>query len=170
MPDAAPSKTQRKQEMHALQALGERLAALNDEQLATVDLPEPLRAAVVEARRIRSREAHRRQLQYIGRLMRAVDPAPIRAQLEAWDGQSRAATAAQHRAERWRTRLLDDDVALTDFAREHPRADLQRLRACVREARKERVAGKDPRHFRELFRLIRAAADTRGAPAGTPPI
>lgn len=170
MPDAAPSKTQRKQEMHALQALGERLVALNDAQLATVDLPEPLRGAVVEARRIRSREAHRRQLQYIGRLMRAVDPAPIRAQLEAWDGQSRAATAAQHRAERWRTRLLDDDAALTDFAREHPRADLQRLRACVREARKERVAGKDPRHFRELFRLIRAAADPRAAPAGTPPI
>jgi ribosome-associated protein len=113
---------------------------------------------VADAQRIRSREALRRQLQYVGRLMREVDPAPIRAQLEAWDGRSRAATAAHHQAERWRERLLGDDAALTEFARTHPRADLQRLRACVREARKERLAGREPRHFRELFRLIRAAA------------
>jgi ribosome-associated protein len=159
MTDDAPSKTQRKQEMHALQALGERLAALNAAQLASLDLPERLREAIADAQAIRSREAHRRQLQYIGRLMREVDPAPIRAQLEVWDGRSAAATAAHHRAERWRVRLLEDDAALTEFAREHPGADLQRLRACVREARRERLAGRDPRHFRELFRLIRAAAE-----------
>jgi ribosome-associated protein len=158
MRDDAPSKTQRKLEMQALQALGERLVALTAAQLAAIDLPEPLREAVAEAQRIRSREAHRRQLQYIGRLMREVDPAPIRARLEVWDGSSRAATAAHHQAERWRERLLGDDAALTEFARTHPRADLQRLRACVREARKERLAGREPRHFRELFRLIRAAA------------
>jgi ribosome-associated protein len=158
MHEDAPSKTQRKREMHALQALGARLAALNTAQLASIELPEGLREAIVEAQRIRSREARRRQLQYIGRLMREIDPAPIRAQLEVWDGRSRSATAAHHRAERWRERLLDDDAALTEFAREHPRADLQRLRACVREARKERVAGRDPRNFRVLFRLIRAAA------------
>jgi len=158
MHEDAPSKTQRKQEMHALQALGQRLVALNAAQLASVELPERLREAIAEAQRIRSREAHRRQLQYIGRLMREVDPAPIRAQLEVWDGRSRAATAAHHRAERWRERLLGDDAAFTEFAREHPRIDLQQLRACVREARKERLAGRDLRHFRELFRLIREAA------------
>jgi ribosome-associated protein len=165
MQDDAPSKTQRKQEMHALQALGQRLVALNAAQLAAVELPERLREAIAEAQRIRSREGHRRQLQYIGRLMREVDPAPIRAQLEVWDGRSRAATAAQHRAERWRERLLGDDAALTEFARAHPRTDLQQLRACVREARKERLAGGDLRHFRALFRLIRAAAasDASGA-------
>jgi ribosome-associated protein len=166
MHDDAPSKTQRKREMHALQALGKRLAALNGEQLAALALPDPLREAIAEAKRINSREAHRRQLQYIGRLMREVDPAPIRARLEVWDGQSREATAAHHRIERWRERLLADDAAFTEFAREHPRADLQRLRACVREARKERLASREPRHFRELFRLLReAAADDASAPS-----
>ncbi len=157
MTDERPSKTQRKKDVAALQALGERLVELSAAQLATVPLPEGLRAAVLEAQRIRSREGRRRQLQYIGRLMREADPAPIRARLAAWDGQSRAATAAHHRVERWRLRLLDDDAALTEFAREHPREDLQRLRACVREARKERTAGGEPRHFRALFRLIREA-------------
>jgi ribosome-associated protein len=163
MQDERPSKTERKREVRALQALGERLVALSAEQLAAVPLPEALREAVLEAKRIRSREGHRRQLQYIGKLMREVDPEPIRAQFERWDGQSREATAAHHRIERWRLRLLDDDGAFTEFAREHPQADLQRLRACVREARKERLAGAEPRHFRDLFRLIREAEPGTGA-------
>jgi ribosome-associated protein len=167
MPDERPSKTQRKKEVQALQALGERLVELGAEQLAAVPLPDDLREAVLEARRIRSREGRRRQLQYIGKLMRETDPEPIRARFAAWDGQSREATAAHHRIERWRLRLLDDDGALTEFAREHPGADLQRLRACVREARKERLAGGEPRHFRDLFRLIRAAEPSDGA---TPPL
>jgi ribosome-associated protein len=160
-----PSKTERKQTMHELQALGERLVALNDERLASLELPEQLREAVLEARRIRSREGRRRQLQYLGKLMRGIDPAPIRARFEAWDGQSTAATAAHHRAERWRERLLDDEASLTEFARECPGADLQRLRACVREARKDRLAGKPSRHYRELFRLVKAALE---APAYNP--
>jgi ribosome-associated protein len=157
MQDERPSKTQRKQEVEALQRLGGRLVGLNTEQLAAVPMPDELRDAVREAQRIRSREGRRRQLQYIGKLMRQVDPAPIQAVLERWDGQSREATAAHHRIERWRLRLLEDDGALTEFAREHPHADLQRLRTCVREARKERLAGGEPRHFRDLFRLIREA-------------
>jgi ribosome-associated protein len=165
MQDERPSKTERKKEVHALQALGERLVGLNAEQLAAVPLPEELRDAVLEAKRIRSREGRRRQLQYIGKLMRGIDPAPIARELERWDGQSRAATAAHRRIERWRLRLLDDDDALTEFAREHPNVDLQRLRTCVREARKERLAGGEPRHFRDLFRLIREAeAATDGGP------
>lgn len=172
MDQQAPSKTQRKQAMHALQALGERLVALNGEQLAQVDLPEPLREAVAAARRIRTREALRRQLQFIGRLMREVDPEPIRAQLEAWSGHSRAATAAHYRIERWRERLLADDAALTAFAREQPLADLQGLRTSVRAARAEQLAGKPPRHFRALFRLIRDALSTadRGPSDEPPPI
>jgi ribosome-associated protein len=160
-----PSKTQRKQAMQELQALGERLVGLNDERLAAVELPEPLRDAVLEARRIRSREGRRRQLQYIGKLMRSIDPAPIRARFAAWDGQSAAANAAHHRAERWRERLLDDEGSLTEFARECPGADLQQLRACLREARGDRVAGKASRHYRELFRLVKAALE---APAYNP--
>jgi ribosome-associated protein len=163
MQDERPSKTQRKKEVEALQTLGERLVDLNADQLAVVPLPASLRDAVLEAKRIRSREGRRRQLQYIGKLMREIDPAPIARELERWDGQSREATAAHHRVERWRLRLLEDDGALTEFAREHPHADLQRLRTCVREARKERLAGGEPRHFRDLFRLIRDAESATGA-------
>ena len=152
-----PSKTRRKKDMHALQSLGESLVELSAAQLAQVEMPEDLRDAVLEARRISGREGKRRQMQYIGRLMRDVDPAPIRAKLDEWRGQSREATAQLHAIERWRDRLVDDDAALTEFAREHPGADLQALRAAIREARRERGAERPPKHFRELFRLVREA-------------
>jgi ribosome-associated protein len=160
-----PSKTQRKQAMHDLQALGARLVGLNDEQLAAMALDERLREAIREARRIRSHEARRRQLQYVGKLMREVDAEPIRAWFAALDGESAAATAAHHRIERWRERLLGDDAAFTEFARECPGAALQPLRTCVREARKERLAGRPPRHFRELFQLVKAALATHESAA-----
>lgn len=153
--DDKPSKTRRKKDMLALQSLGEALVELSAEQLNAVELPEALRDAVLEARRLNRHEARRRQMQYIGRLMRDVDPAPIRAKLDEYAGHSAAATAALHRAERWRDRLLEDDDALTEFARTYPHAELQVLRTAVREARKERLAGQAPRHYRELFRLIR---------------
>jgi ribosome-associated protein len=162
-PAERPSKTQLKRDMEALQALGRRLVEISDERLASIELPERLREAVLEARRVRSHEARRRQLQYIGKLMREVDPAPIRARFAEWDGRSAAAVAAHHHAERWRERLLDDEAALTEFAHECPAADLQQLRACVRAARRDRVAGRASRHYRELFRLVKAALDT-GAP------
>jgi ribosome-associated protein len=152
-----PSKTQRKRAMHELQALGARLAGLGDEELARFALPEPLRDALREARRVRTREGRRRQLQYVGRLMREVDPVPIRAALAALDGVSAAATAVHHRVERWRDRLLADDAALTEFARECPGADLQALRTCLREARKERGTQRPPRHYRTLFQLVKTA-------------
>src|SRR5687768_13033251 len=106
------SKTQRKREMIELQALGERLTELNDEQLAGLDLPEDLRDAVADSRRITRHEARRRHMQYIGRLMRSIDPEPIRAKLGEWDGQSTEATAALHRLERVRDALIADDAAL----------------------------------------------------------
>jgi ribosome-associated protein len=81
--EGKPSKTQRKKAVHALQDLGESLVELSEEQLAGIELPERLRAAVVEAQRITRFEARRRQLQYIGKLMRSVDSEPIRAALAA---------------------------------------------------------------------------------------
>ncbi len=141
--------------MLALQALGESLVDLTAAQLEKVELPESLRSAVEEARSIRSREGRRRLLQYIGRVMRDIDPAPIRAQLDEWRGQSLAATAELHAVERWRERLVAEEHALTDFAAAYPGADLQALRAAIREARKERATGAPPRHFRVLFRLLR---------------
>jgi len=154
------SKTRRKQDMHALQALGVALVELPDAQLASIQLPDELARAVREARSIASREGRRRQLQYIGRLMRELDPEPIRARIEDLEGSSAAATARHRRTEHWRARLLEDDAALTDFAREHPGADLQSLRTLIRNARREQKEGRSPRAFRELYRALRETAQT----------
>src|SRR5438445_11523799 len=132
-----PSKTERKRAMHELQTLGERLVGLNPEQLAAIALPEDLQDAVEHARRITKHEARRRQLQYIGRLMRAVDPEPIREKLKVWDGVSAEETARVHRIERWRERLLGSDGAIGTLVNAHPGVDTQRLRTLVRNAREE---------------------------------
>jgi ribosome-associated protein len=154
--DEIVSKTRRKREMHELQALGVALVRLAEAQIATLDIPAELREAVLEAKRIRSNEAKRRQMQYIGRLMREVDSAPIRAHLAELEGHSAQANARHRRLEIWRERLLADDEALTAFAAEHPGADLQSVRALIRNARKEAKEGKPPRASRELFRVLKA--------------
>jgi len=156
-----PSKTQRKLAMHGLQALGERLVELNSEQLEAIALPEGLRDAVEAARHITKHEARRRQLQYIGRLMRSIDPEPIREKLKTWDGVSDEGTARLHRIERWRERLIEDDGALAELAGTYPGIDTQRLRALARNAREERSAGRPPRAYRELFQILRELIPTR---------
>jgi ribosome-associated protein len=158
MADEFVSKTKRKQEMHGLQALGAALVSLPESQLRELSLDGPLREAVLEAKRIKSHEARRRQMQYIGRLMREVDAAPIRERLAAIEGHSASASAEHRRLEAWRGRLIADDAALTEFAQAFPGADLQALRALLRNARKELKVGRPPRAQREIFRLIRDAA------------
>jgi len=158
MQDEIPSKTRKKQEMHQLQALGAALVALPEVSLASIALPDVLAQAITEARRITSREGKRRQLQYIGRLMRDLDPEPIRAGLDRIEGRSAAESARHRRLEQLRSRLLEDDEALTEFARENPAADLQVLRALIRNARREQKEGRPPRAFRELFRVLREAS------------
>jgi len=165
MQDEPVSKTQRKKEMHALQALGATLVELAAAQLDELELPEELAAAVREAKRIRSHEGRRRQLQYIGRLMREVDAEPIRAQLDAIAGQSAEAAARHRRLEALRERLLGDDGALTDYVASHAGADLQELRTLIRNARREQQEGRPPRAYRELFRLLKAL-ETRTAAQG----
>jgi ribosome-associated protein len=160
-----PSKTERKRAMHELQTLGERLVGLNPEQLAAIALPEVLHDAVEQAQRITKHEARRRQLQYIGRLMRAVDPEPIREKLRAWDGVSTEETARVHRIERWREKLLEDDGAIGALVSAHPGIDIQRLRTLARNAREERNTGRPPRAYRELFRALRdIIADSQPVP------
>lgn len=141
--------------MLELQALGAALVDLPESRLSQMQLASELFEAVLEAKRITSHEAKRRQLQYIGRLMREVDPEPIRAQLAAIDGGSAQAAAAHRRLEAWRERLLGDDEALTSFAAEYPAADLQKMRSLIRNSRKEQKEGKPPRAYRELFRFIK---------------
>jgi ribosome-associated protein len=140
-----------------LQKLGAALVALAPAQLEGAGLPDDLLAAVRDEQRITSHEARRRQLQYIGKVMRKVDPEPVRALLAAVAGRSAGARAKQMRLEDWRSRLIGDDTALTAFAGAHPGADLQALRTLVRNARKEIAEGKPPRAQRELFRVIREA-------------
>jgi ribosome-associated protein len=164
MQDQIVSKTQRKKEMLELQALGVALVALPESQIEAMGLADNLRQAVLEAKRIRSHEGRRRQLQYIGRVMRAVDPAPIRARLDAITGHSAQAAAQHRRLEAWREQMLADDEALTQFAAEHPGADLQKLRSLIRNTRKEQKEGKPPRAYRELFRSIKECASSNPSP------
>ena len=147
-----PSKTQKKRDMDDLQLLGEALATLSADHLARIDIPDDLRLAVRDAQRFTKHEARRRQMQYIGRLMRATDPVPIQAALDEMRGVSAAANARQNRLERLRARLLEDEQVLGEIATSHPDADLQRLRQLRRNVLKEREQGKPPRAFRELCR------------------
>lgn len=149
------SKTRRKREMHELQQLGAALVALAPAQLEAGALPEALLAAVRDAQRMTHHEAKRRQLQYIGRLMRDIDPEPVRALLAEVAGQSAAARARRRRLEQWRERLIGDDAALTSFVAEFPSADLQSIRNLVRNARRELAESRPPRAQRELFRSLR---------------
>ena len=164
--DERPSKTQLKKQMHDLQALGAELVELNDEQLASVELPERLLDAVHAARRMTKFEARRRQLQYIGKLMRDVDPEPIRSRLDAWKSVSRAHTARLHLLERWRTRLIEDDTAINELMREYPRADAARVRLLVRNAHRERETGQPPKSYRALFQLLNETIAESGAEGG----
>jgi ribosome-associated protein len=163
--DEPISKTRRKREMTELQSLGAALAGLPESQLDQMQLEAKLRQALADAKRITSHEAKRRQIQYIGRLMREVDAEPIRAKLAAVEGRSAQAGAAHRRLEAWRERLLADDGALTVFASEHPRADLQEIRSLIRSARKEQKEGKPPRAYRELFRVLKTI-ETAGSLQG----
>ncbi len=162
-----PSKTAQKKAMHELQALGEALMTLPDARIDAIGLPETLREAVRTAQRTRSFEGRRRQIQYLGKLMRKADAAgdtdAIREAVAAFQLGHAKDALALHEAERWRAELLADDEALTRWSRAHPASDLQQLRSLIRSARKDAVPetpGAAPRHgraYRELFQLVRAA-------------
>lgn len=157
MDDETLSKTRKKAQMHALQKLGTELVDLSKERLASMQLPETLAEAIREAQRITAHEGRRRQMQYIGRLMRDIDPAPIQERLDAWRGQSKTEIARQHGMERLRDKLIANDSALTEFAQKHPGVDLQALRNLIRNARKEAAEGRAPKSYREIFKVIRDA-------------
>lgn len=161
------SKTQRKKAMGELQMLGEELVELSADRFRKIDLPEDLRAAVGNARRMtRHDEARRRQIQYIGKLMRHVEVEPIRAALAEVRGESAGLTAMLHRLERLRTALLADEKVLHEIATLYPSVDLQHLRSLRRAALKEQEQGKPPRSYRAIFQLLKEIGDeTSGVPA-----
>ncbi len=150
------SKTQRKQAMDELQTLGEELVELSSDRVKKIDIPESLRDAVKEAQRMpRHDEAKRRQMQYIGKLMRGVDVEPIRAALALVRGESASETAKLHRIERLRTELLTDEKVLHEIATIYPSIDLQHLRSLRRAALKEQEQNKPPRSYRAIFQLLK---------------
>jgi ribosome-associated protein len=161
-----PSKTSLKKAMQELQELGQALTELSDERLRALPLSETLLEAVLEFQRTRSHEGRRRQLQYIGKLMRNADIEPIReAVASARLGRAREALAL-HEAEHWRDRLLASDNELTSWMDKHPRSDVQQLRNLIRAARKDLAAttddpkavGRKGRAYRELFQFIKATS------------
>jgi len=154
------SRTQRKREALDLQSIGARLVGLEAGALASIPLPDELADAVHACRRIRSHEARRRQLQFIGKLMRRIDTEPVREALARLDGDSAEARYEFHQLERWREKLIDDDDALTEYVASHPHADRQQLRRLITRVRKASDEHQQKSEFRALFRFLRDAEET----------
>ena len=154
--DEAPeSKSQRKRDALALQALADELVRLPASQLDALPLDDALREGVLEARTL-ARGAYRRQLRFIGRLLREGDADPVRSALAALKRAGDTDRARLARLERWRERLMEEgDAAVTELLDAFPGADAQQLRRLVRNARREREAGQPPHSYRRLFRLLR---------------
>ena len=164
-----PSKTQLKAEADEKQALGEALLTLRADLMARLDLPEKLIDAIAQAKKITNFEGKRRQMQFIGKLMRRLETEPISAAIDEQKNGSAQLTLALHLAEQWRDKLIASDDALSDWLNEHPETDAQQLRALVRQARKDakpEKAGEAPRHgksYREIFQLVREALASEAA-------
>ncbi|HEX6734166.1 MAG TPA: ribosome biogenesis factor YjgA [Azonexus sp.] len=158
-----PSKTKQKEAMHELRDLGAELVELSVGQLKRINLPENIFEAVRECQKITAHGARRRQIQYLGKLMRGTDDEPIRAGLALLRGESSAETARLHRLERFRTRLLEEESFLSEIAALWPQADLQHLRQLRRNALKEQEGGKPPKNFRAIFQVLQEL-DKEGPP------
>ncbi|MBU3738182.1 MAG: DUF615 domain-containing protein [Rhodoferax sp.] len=170
----APSRTELKRESEAAQQLGESLLSLRADLLTALNLPDKLTLALQDARRITDFEGRRRQMQFIGKLMRQLEPdglAAARAALELQHQGLQHDTDLLHQAETWREQLVRDDGALPRWLAEHPDTDVQSLRALVRQARKDLQAGapgsapRQGRAYRDLFRQLRAQLSSEPLPS-----
>ncbi len=150
------SKSRRKREMTELQVAGAALVKLSREQIERLDIPEALRDAVLDCKRMTKHEAIRRQMQFIGRIMRDYDAGPIVAQLAVIEAPSKRQTALLHLAERWRGEMMSDPEAIARFVQEIPGADAHQLRELIAKAKKEKDGDRPPKNFRELFHVLNA--------------
>lgn len=151
-----PSKSAKKREVEALQVLGAKLVELSADQIKKIDMPEELRAALKEAHRLSPRtEGMRRQLQFIGRIMRKVDPVPLQAALDKIAGLSAAENVRMHQRERLRDRLIADEKVIEEILAKYPQADIQYLRQQRRNAIREQEQKKPPKAYREIYRILR---------------
>lgn len=161
-----PSKSELKRQMNELQKLGEDLVEQPRDRVKRVPMPEDVRDAILECQKITDHEGRRRQLQFVGKKMRTLEPeevAVIQRTIEGWRGASKADTAALHAIERKREKLLADDKALTALMEEHPELDVQHLRTLIRNARKEQAENKPPKAYRELFQVLKQLAKPAAA-------
>jgi len=156
-----PSKTQLKAQADEMQALGEALLTLRADLMARLDLPDKLVDAIIAAKKITNFEGRRRQMQFIGKLMRPLDPDPIREAINEQLNGSAQLTLQLHLAEQWRDKLVADDDALGNWLNDYPATDAQQLRALIRQARKDykpEKPGEAPRHgkaYRDIFQLVK---------------
>jgi ribosome-associated protein len=163
------SKTELKRESTELQKIGEALLTLRADLMEGLPLSEKLTDAIAEAKRITNFEGKRRQMQFIGKLMRGLDEGTLQAVRDALEAQQKgSARDAQslHQAEKWRDDLIAKEDALDQWLREHPETDTQQLRALIRQARKDvqpdkesiskGLAPRQGRAYREIFQLVRA--------------
>ncbi len=150
-----PSKSAVKRQMTGLQKMGEELVALPKDKLDRLKLPDELRGAIDEAKRITAHGGLRRQMQYIGRLMRGFDAQPVAEQLLQWDSKHNDDTEHFHQLERWRDRLLNDESSLGEFIAAYPHTDIQSLRTLIRNAHREQEQQRPPKSSRALFKLLR---------------
>ena len=165
------SKSDLKKEMDALQDLGKDLLTLRSDLFNRLQLPEILVNALTEAKRITNFEGKRRQMQFVGKLMRRLDEgevAAINAALTEQKEGSGIEKALLHASEQWRDRMIVDDDAVVQWINEAPQTDIQQLRSLVRQARKDMPgaheanvqestgqAARKGRAYRELFQLVR---------------
>lgn len=150
------SKSQHRREALEVKSLASRLIGLSPTLLARVPLDESLRAAIRDARSIRSNVARKRQLQFVAKLLRRDDTQPIRDALDAFEGDARQLTGRQHRVEAWRDHLVGaGDAAVGALLAARREVDAQPLRQLIRSARQEAAAGRPPAAARALFRLLR---------------
>ena len=166
-----PSKTQLKKQAHDLQELGEALATLPDDRLDGLKIEERLRDAIAELRRTRSFEGKRRQIQYIGKLMKFEDVEPLREAVASFRLGSAKDTLAMHQAEYWRDQLLAEDDAFERWLKEYPATDGQQMRSLVRSARKEKLepGARHGRAYRDLFQLVKAQMQSLPEPESDSP-
>ena len=173
------SKTDLKRESTELQKLGEELLTLRADLVERLHLSDKLLEALAEVRRITNFEGRRRQMQYVGKLMRLLEPETLQAARDALEEQNKGSareTQALHLAEKWREDLVGDEDALSRWLLQFPDTDTQQLRALIRQARKDnppdKVAeskGLAPRHsraWRELFQLVRDQLSSAGDSSG----
>ena len=153
-----PSKTRMKQASHDLQELGEAAAALPDARLAGLAISEGLMDAIKAYKKTRTFEGKRRQMQYIGKLMRRDDIEPIRQAVTDMQLGRAQDSLALHQAERWRAELIADDAAVTRWTEAHPQTDVQQLRSLIRAARKDASLVPEKRSgraYRDLFQFLK---------------